>query len=151
MAHVRVQFRNAIEGLLNGITDFCPVFINRADPLQENQDAPELPCCLVLVSGGDPVDDEVMGPVRLVNHHLNAQIDIVVKIGATFDDDLEAFALAAEKAMAADNAFPGFKDVTEKAYSKGRPNGEGRSDLMMLRLTYEGWAMTTNQDPETLI
>jgi len=152
MAHVRVQFRDLIKTLITEIPDYCPVFVNRADPLQENQDAPEVPCCLVLVTE-DVIEIETMGMGggRVANHNLTAQIDIVVKLGATFDDDLEAFALSAEKVMGTMAAFPGFKDVTAKGSSKGRPNGDGQSDLMMLRLTYGALAQTPENDPETLI
>ncbi|MBG1232975.1 hypothetical protein [Aestuariivirga litoralis] len=147
MAHVRQQLRDAVSAVLSADAALTgKVFVNRVDPLNEAQD---LPCLLVLVTD-EAIEAEAMA-VRLLNRRITFTVEIVAKLDGSFDDTLEDLATAAEVALAAPTFPVKLLDLRLTAASKGRPNGEGQSNLMLLRLTYEAWGQTLEDDPETFI
>ena len=144
MAHARLQLRDAVAAALRAMPSLADcAFTNRVDPLQES----ELPCILVMVT------DETLSVVAmggLLQRDMVFTVEIVAKLDATFDDTLEALATTVEQALGVATALPGFKAWNLASVSKGRPNGEGQSDLMLLRMTYGAIAHTLEEDPETL-
>lgn len=149
MAHVRVQLRNAMAAALGNVPALAGrVYVNRVDPLPEG----DLPAALLQVTEEQVSPLTQNAPTRLMERRMAPQVDLIGLLADGADDMLESLATSVEVALAAGAVFTfPLTEFRLVSANKGRINGDGQSDLMMLRMTYEAGLRSLENDPETII